>query len=230
MMEWQGHGCYAVILYADEDESVNEKDFRDKQDDVQSGDFYWAFLTSEATNYLDRYFEHRKRYGEVLTDDSPISKADSIRKKSKQVMQLNDKGVNVMIQRVVCDVPELKRNKKDRRYDIQINHGFRKRTNTILKLESEVNSNIAEKILGHKNGLDETYLAPSRQQCFKEFVKGIVQLSIDGTARKPIKLEQMEKENIRLNELVDKKLSEHDLILKKLMVNTQSVEQQQSQN
>lgn len=94
MMEWQGHGCYAVILYADEDESVEEKDLRDKQDDVQSGDSYWTFLTPEATDYLDRYFEHRKRYGEDLTGDSPIFKADSIRKKLKQVMQLNDSPAN----------------------------------------------------------------------------------------------------------------------------------------
>jgi len=50
--------------------------------------------------------------------------------------------------------------------------------NTILKLESKVNSNIAEKIMGHKNGLDGVYLSPTREECFKEFVKGIDQLTI----------------------------------------------------
>ena len=203
MMEWHGHGCYAVILYADEDESVDEKDLRDKQDDVQSGDSYWAFLTPESTDCLDRYFEHRKNSGEDLTGNSPIFKADSIRKKSKQIMQLNDKGVNQVIQRIVFDVPELKRNKKGRRYDIQINHGFQKRTNTILKLESEVNSNIAEKILGHKNGLDGTYLAPTRQQCFDEFVKGIVELTIDGTARKQAELESEKSKSNELRQKLD---------------------------
>jgi len=38
MMEWEGQGCYAVLLYADEDETVEEKDLRDRQDDVQGGD------------------------------------------------------------------------------------------------------------------------------------------------------------------------------------------------
>jgi len=52
MMEWNGHGCYAVLMYADVDETVEEKDLRDKQDDVQGGDSYWAFLTPEATEYL----------------------------------------------------------------------------------------------------------------------------------------------------------------------------------
>ncbi len=202
MMEWHGHACYAVILYADSDESVDEKDLRDKQDDVQSGDSYWSFLTPEATDYLDKYFQYRRNHDEDLTGDSPIFKADPIRKKSKDVTQLNDKGVNQVIQRVVCHVPELKRIKKGRRYDIQINHGFRKRTNTILKLESEINSNIAEKILGHKNGLDGVYLAPTRQQCFKEFIKGIAQLTVDGTARKQVELESANAEKTELQKKV----------------------------
>ena len=62
---------------------------------------------------------------------------------------------------MIKDVPELQRIKKGRRHDSQLNHGFRKRTNTILKLESNVNSNIAEKILGHKNGLDGVYFTPT---------------------------------------------------------------------
>ena len=32
MMEWQGRSCYAVIMYADEDETVEEKDLRDQQE------------------------------------------------------------------------------------------------------------------------------------------------------------------------------------------------------
>ncbi len=79
LMEWHGHACYTVILYADEDESVEEKDLRDKQDDVQDGDSYWSFLMPEAMDYLDLYFECRRNHGEDLTDDSPIFKADPIR-------------------------------------------------------------------------------------------------------------------------------------------------------
>ena len=80
--------------------------------------------------------------------------------------------------RIIQKIPELKQAKKGRRHDVQINHGFRKRMNTILKLESQINSNIVEKIMGHKNGLDGVYLAPTRQECFEEFCKGILNLSI----------------------------------------------------
>lgn len=202
MMEWNGHGCYAVLLYADSDETVEEKDLRDKQDDVQSGDSYWSFLTPEATDYLDRYFDERKRAGESFNRDTPIFVKDETRFHLNSV-QLSDVNVTSILFRIIKDIPELKRTKKGRRHDVQINHGFRKRMNTILKLESKVNSNIAEKILGHKNGLDGVYLVPTRQECFKEFVKGISQLTISESERQKITIKQLENEKSDL-EVVNK--------------------------
>ena len=200
MMEWNGHGCYAVLLYADSDETVEEKDLRDKQDDVQSGNSYWSFLTPEATDYLDRYFDERKRAGESFNQDTPIFVKDETRSHLDSI-QLSDVNVTSILFRIIKDIPELKRIKKGRRHDVQINHGFRKRMNTILKLESNVNSNITEKILGHKNGLDGVYLAPTRQECFKEFVKGISQLTISESERQKITIKQLEDEKSELVQL-----------------------------
>ncbi len=203
MMEWNGHGCYAVLLYADMDETVEEKDLRDKQDDVQGGDSYWSFLTPEATEYLDRYHDERKRSGEILTSDTPIFVKD----KGKQItdsIQISDVNVTSIIFRIIGELPELRRNKKGRRHDVQINHGFRKRTNTILKLESSVNSNVAEKILGHKNGLDGVYLAPTRQECFKEFCNGISQLTISDVERQKITIKNLKEDKTKINELESK--------------------------
>jgi len=205
MMEWNGDGCYAVLLYADFDETVEERDLRDKQDDVQSGDSYWSFLTPEATDCLDKYFLERKRAGEFFDDNTPIFLKDKQRM-SLDSKQLSDTNVTSILFRVINGIPEITRIKKGRRYDIQINHGFRKRMNTILKLESNVNSNVAEKILGHKNGLDGVYLAPTRQQCFKEFVKGITQLTVSDTERiklENMRLKQEKSENESLREKLD---------------------------
>jgi integrase len=202
-MEWQNQDCYAVILYADESESVEEKDMRDNVDDVQSGDSYWAFLTPEATEILERYFDERKRHGEVLYPSSAIFSKD-IGRKIIDSNQLGDGNIRSIIFSIVRDIPELKRQKNGRRHDIQLNHGFRKRMNTILKLETNVNSNIAEKIMGHKNGLDGVYLAPTRQQCFKEFVKGIPQLTISESGRKEIEIVKLESEKSELMKLQDK--------------------------
>ena len=61
----QNMDCYAVLLYAESDESAEEKDYRDSSTDVASGDSYWAFLTPEATKWLKRYHGERQRCGEV---------------------------------------------------------------------------------------------------------------------------------------------------------------------
>jgi len=199
-MDWNGHGCYAVLFYADVDETVEEKDIRDKQDDVQGGDSYYSFLTPEATDALDRYFEERKRKGESFNDDTPIFLKE-YRQKPDSVEQLTDVNIIAVLFRLIKDSTEITRVKKGRRYDIEITHGFRKRCNTILKLESDVNSNVAEKILGHKNGLDGVYLAPTRKECFDEFCKGIIQLTISDNQRQKIEIKRLETEKTELDKM-----------------------------
>jgi integrase/recombinase XerD len=74
-------------------------------------------------------------------------------------------------------------------FDIQMDMGFRKRFNTILKLNSQVNSNIAEKLMGHKRGLDGSYFVPTKEQCFEEFRKSIPELVIDESIKLKLELE-----------------------------------------
>ena len=223
LMEWNGHGCYAILLYADSDETTEEKDLRERQDDVQSGDSYWAFLTPEATESLDRYFLQRKRNGEFFEPNTPIFLKD-IQWQQHTSTQLTDLNVTAILFRIIENTPELKRTKKGRRHDIQIIHGFRKRMNTILKLESLINSNIVEKIMGHKNGLDGVYLAPTRQECFKEFCKGISQLTISDTQRQMITIKKLEDDKTQLDQLkaeikenatkfIKKSENDHDVII-----------------
>ena len=223
MMEWNGHGCYAVLLYADSDETTEEKDLRERQDDVQSGDSYWAFLTPEATESLDRYFLQRKRNGEFFESNTPIFLKDTQWQQHTST-QLTDLNVTAILFRIIENTPELKRTKKGRRHDIQIIHGFRKRMNTILKLESLINSNVVEKIMGHKNGLDGVYLAPTRQECFKEFCKGISQLTISDTQRQKITIKKLQDDKTQLDQFkaeikenatksIEKSKNDHDVII-----------------
>jgi len=55
--------------------------------------------------------------------------------------------------------------------------------------------------MAHKRGLDGTYLTPTRDELFKEFVKAIHQLTIDSSARDKILLEQKNQEISELKEL-----------------------------
>lgn len=85
------------------------------------------------------------------------------------------------------------REKQGFAYDIQMDHGFRKRFNTILKINSGINSNIAEKLMGHKRGLDGVYFTPTREQCFEEFKKAIPELTIDESLRLKSELDSVVK-------------------------------------
>jgi len=91
-------------------------------------------------------------------------------------------GFKEIIKRLV-EKTGMERKRLGKRYDIQLCHGFRKRFNTILKTNMEINSNIAEKLMGHKNGLDGVYFVPSEEQLFAEFKKAIQSLTIDDSER-----------------------------------------------
>lgn len=199
--------CYAVLLYAEEDESAEEKDIRDSSKDTTSGDSYWAFLTPEATTWLKRYHNERKRCNEIFTDDTPIFRNEySLLRPNDNILQLTKQAIFNIFLRCLGKT-SIKRTMKGRRNDIQLMHGFRKRFNTIMKLENTVNTNIAEKILGHKNGLDGVYFVPTRQQCFSEFLKAIPQLTVDPRERQKIEISDQGK---RIDELEkERKISQH---------------------
>lgn len=147
------NSCTAVRLYAGEVEE------------------YWSFLTPQASKILRVYFEERKRSGEIMTEDAPIF----VRRGNTK--QLGWSGSRSVIYRMVSKTDSI-RCKQDCRYDVQVNHGFRKRFNTILKMDNSVNYNIAEKLMGHKNGLDGVYFTPTLNDLFVEFKKIIRKMTI----------------------------------------------------
>ena len=55
--------------------------------------------------------------------------------------------------------------------------------------------------MGHKNGLDGVYFVPTRQQCFKEFIKGVTQLTIDQSEKLKTKNQILEQQNNQLTAL-----------------------------
>lgn len=146
--------CIAVKLYAG---------------DVEE---YWSFLTPQASKALNAYHMYRRRTGEIFTEDAPVFAI-----KNRIPKQLGWNGTRSAIYRIVSK-SNITRHKQNLRYDVQIDHGFRKRFNTILKLDNSVNYNIAEKLMGHKNGLDGVYLTPTIDEMFKEFRKIIYKLEI----------------------------------------------------
>ena len=147
-------GCVAVLLYAGEIEE------------------YHCFLTPQAAKSLHAYHNLLKKRGVNFTDNTPLFMTSN-----KNHTPLGINGARSVIARAV-QKGKVNRNKQGIHYDVQVNHGFRKRFNTILKMNNRVNYNIAEKLLGHKNGLDGVYFTPTLKELFAEYKKVVRKLEI----------------------------------------------------
>jgi len=196
-----GEGCRAILIYAGET------------------DEYWAFLTPEANRHLEDYFEQRKQNNEKFYPDTPIFRTE-YRLGIEKTKQLQRNPAIGAITRLVHKAKIRRERVNKKNFDIQLDHGFRKRFNIILKLENDINSNIAEKIMGHSVSipLDGTYLPAQDerviQKCFTEFKKAIPQLTIDDSERKQAlldvalkektELEQQRQQNQNLEERIEK--------------------------
>jgi len=183
-----GDGCKGVLLYADSTEE------------------YWSFLTPEASKSLEDYFEEREQDGEKFFPETPVFR-QKYRLGIEKPRVLKSAGGRIILYRIIQKA-RIKRTKVNRNYDIQMDHGFRKRFNTVLKINNEVNSNIAEKLMGHKKGLDGVYFKPTREQCFKEFRKAIPELSIDESVRLEEKIKHRDEQIHKLETDKDRRISE----------------------
>jgi hypothetical protein len=79
-----------------------------------------------------------------------------------------------------------------------IAHGFRKFFTTQL-VNSKVNAEIREMLLGHKIGLASCYYRPSVEEMYEEYEKAIDNLTIDPSNRLQRKVETLTIEKSRLD-------------------------------
>ena len=172
--------CKSVLVYAD---TISE---------------YTTFITPECYQAIEDYLTYRKRKGELITKDSFV-----FVKPNGQ--QHDDDDLSISLCRL--STSKLDRKKSGVRYTVSSSHGLRKRFNTILKMNKEINISIAEKLLGHSSSvqLDNVYFTPSKEQLFNEYQKAIPDLLLDEKYKLKIKIEELEsdKDN-RILELENK--------------------------
>ncbi len=161
-------GCKAILFY----EGSKEE--------------YTGFLTPEATKVLDLYLQERAGDGELLKPDSPLFR-NKYSLGIGKVKPISYAGLKGMMGEIIGKI----RGKGDgSRREISSFHGFRKRFNTILKNNKEINLAIGEKLMGHSSKLiplDTIYHTPSKEILFEEFCKAIPNLVIDSSERERIK-------------------------------------------
>ena len=127
-----------------------------------SNEEYYTFCTPECTSFIDSYFEYRTQNGEKLHKDSflirdqfDITDIEQIRNKSKGITVYTVKAVidNVLVK---SGLRTIDHTIKYKRKEVAKCHGFRKFFTTQL-VNSKVNPEIREMLMGHKIGLASVY-------------------------------------------------------------------------
>ena len=172
-------GCKAVLIYAD---SVEE---------------YWVFLTPEASKSLEDYLNERTEDGERIDVNSPLFRKQ-YQFGTQEALPMTLWAMKAIVPKLVKSA-KIRREQQGERYNIQADHGFRKRFNTILKKrkDKDVPWAITERLMGHRSDLDASYLSISKEELFEYFKIAIPDLVV------------MESERLRLDiELKEKKIQE----------------------
>jgi len=164
---------------------------------------YLTFITPECEKSIDSYLNMRSRYGEKLTDNTYLIREQFDIRDQFQINKPNQvtrEGLQWMIKDIAkrCGVrTEVK--------DVPLAHGFRKFFTTQL-VNSKVNPEIREMLLGHKIGLASCYYRPTVEEMYEEYSKAIDNLTIDPANRLQRKIETLTIEKSRLDRIEEKML------------------------
>jgi integrase len=147
---------------------------------------HFTFTTPECAKQIDSYLQYREKRGETINKDSYLI----VRKFSNLTMQKGKpfKGMSLWQTLEKC-IPRERNHNKHKRKEIAIFHGFRKFFTKQL-VDSKLNPEIREMLLGHKIGLASAYYKPTEQEMYQEYLKAVNLLTINEESRLKLKLEQ----------------------------------------
>ncbi|MCY4490171.1 MAG: hypothetical protein OXC46_01760 [Thaumarchaeota archaeon] len=115
---------------------------------------YWTYVTPEFCNLLDLYREYwRNKFMKEPSTSDPLL----VRERSPFPVRLQHVGISRRVKKIV-DCIGLRDNMMPgkKRYEVQLDHGFRKYFNTMLR-RARVNFADKEDMMGHKTGLESSY-------------------------------------------------------------------------
>lgn len=136
---------------------------------------YDAFLTDEALDTLDSYLSYRKNFGETITEQSPLFRAELDLREAKKDPEKREHELNIrpasqhaikgQIQKALTGIGLQER-------DFKMVHGFRSFYKTTLE-DSGMKSSYIEALLGHADIHDDpdNYFKPSVEKKASQFAK-----------------------------------------------------------
>lgn len=173
---------------------------------------YITFITPECKQAIDLYIDMRARYGENITGDSFLIREQfDVRAIFTKPRCISETALQIKL-------IDLTKRVGVRTKDVPIAHGFRKYFTTQL-VNSKLNPEIREMLLGHKIGLASAYYRPTEQEIFQQYEKAVNNLTINEENRLKFKVELLESEKINYEKL-DAKI---DALARKFLTNNVTV-------
>jgi len=136
---------------------------------VYSGDKeqYFTFCTPECATEIDNYLDFRNRRGETITGHSYLIVKKFSVQISYRAKPFNSRSLQTILEYHIKNsgIREVDHVNPFKRKEVPILHGFRKFFTTQL-VNSKLNPEIREMLLGHKIGLASCYYKPTEQEIF----------------------------------------------------------------
>jgi len=157
---------------------------------------YITFITPECKEAIDSYVDMRSRYGEKIEDDCYLI---------REQFDIKDKFAISRCRAISRETLQWKLREIASRSDAKSKqtpnaHGFRKFFTTQL-VNSKLNPEIREMLLGHSIGLASAYYRPSEQEMHDEYMKAVNLLTINEENRLKTKVEILESKQLSYEEL-----------------------------
>jgi integrase len=156
---------------------------------------YITFCTPECRASINEYLEFRERLGERITPESYLFVKQFNKFKRIKARPFSPHSIENLLQGWLVNAGVRKWDPVNRfkRKQIPRLHGFRKFFTTQL-VNSKVNPEIREMLLGHSIGLAGAYYRPTEQEMLAEYEKAIDALTIEPSMRLQRKVDKLEVE------------------------------------
>jgi hypothetical protein len=193
-------------------------------------DRYYSFITPEAYFCIQDWMNFRQLHGENINGESWIMR-DTWQKlnrnhghrigMAKIPRQFHSEGIRSLLERAwkVQGIRE-KLDVNNRHHDFKSSHGFRKFFQTTCE-QVMISANV-EKLMGHSNGLKDSYYKPTENEVLKDYLKVVNSLTITEELRLKIRLTELDEENKSNDQFIQKKFDERDEQITRLVQKHQS--------